>query len=391
MKIAYLAFGHVDVTLPLINELKNADTDIDLFFCFAQNRKSESVFDFRHIKIPNGILGHEWNTKLIDQRLIDYYPYLQKSNFFIFDSLRIRSLKNIVLTFKLAWKLRVYSIIHASGDSGFLPLLFFILRLSGKINVFTVHDLEMHSGEKESQWKDLFRNSIYSLSNQVILQNPIDFLYARESIKLIGNKAYLLPFGIMDFYKCFLNTDSNRINKSDFLFFGRLSQYKGLTTLSQALQIIKKDNPKEQFSLIIAGSGKDESIIHLSQFENVTIINSYIDNESLSNLIENTKVVICPYTDSTQSGVLMTAFAFYKPVIASAVGGFVDILESYQTGLLTEPSNPIDLSSKMIYSMRNIEKFTNESKKGIENLKSSDTYSWTDISNRLKSLYDSIM
>ena len=42
--------------------------------------------------------------------------------------------------------------------------------------------------------------------------------------------------------------------------------------------------------------------------------------------------MVCPYTDATQSGVIMSAFAFNKPVIATDVGGLPEMVKGYSSG-----------------------------------------------------------
>ena len=50
-------------------------------------------------------------------------------------------------------------------------------------------------------------------------------------------------------------------------------------------------------------------------------------------------MIICPYRDATQSGVVLTAFAFGVPVVASAVGGLVEYVEHGRTGLVVPPGD----------------------------------------------------
>ena len=56
-------------------------------------------------------------------------------------------------------------------------------------------------------------------------------------------------------------------------------------------------------------------------------------------MIKESDAVICPYTDATQSGVVMTAFAFGKPVIATKVGGLPEMLDNGELGILIPPKN----------------------------------------------------
>ena len=385
-KVAYLTFGHVDVTLPLIEHLHKRKIECQLYFCFSQNRKSESVINFNSINVPNGLLDNSWNHKLIDNELFVNFPLLNQAKFYIFHSLRIFSIYNFFLTIKLAYILRKYTIIHASGDSGFLVLLFLILKLFKKKLVFTVHDLNLHTGERKGRFDGVFRNFIYLFSNKVILQNPVDYEEAKSNIKFLRDKSVFLPFGVLYLYKYFNQLSEADFYVSDFLFFGRISKYKGLSTLFKAVEKIY-NNCDSRFSLIIAGSGSDESLELFQQYSNVRIINRFISNNELAAYIRNTKVVLCPYTDATQSGVLMTTFAFMKPVIASKVGGFIDIVSSYHTGLLVEANNEDELQRQMIFSLDNINKFTACCENGIDELMNNSIYSWDSISNNLSILY----
>ena len=59
----------------------------------------------------------------------------------------------------------------------------------------------------------------------------------------------------------------------------------------------------------------------------------------LAELVQNSSVVVCPYTDATQSGVVMSAYAFKKPVIATRVGGLPEMVDDGSTGLLIAPKD----------------------------------------------------
>jgi glycosyltransferase involved in cell wall biosynthesis len=60
-------------------------------------------------------------------------------------------------------------------------------------------------------------------------------------------------------------------------------------------------------------------------------------------LIRKAKFIVCPYRDATQSGVLMTAMAMHKCVVATNVGSFPEYIQDDYNGLLSFP-NPIDLA-----------------------------------------------
>ena len=55
--------------------------------------------------------------------------------------------------------------------------------------------------------------------------------------------------------------------------------------------------------------------------------------------MERASVVALPYLSASQSGVIPTAYAFGKPVIATAVGGIPDMVRDRETGLLIPPND----------------------------------------------------
>ena len=69
--------------------------------------------------------------------------------------------------------------------------------------------------------------------------------------------------------------------------------------------------------------------------------------------MQRASFVVCPYTDATQSGVVMTAYEFEKPVIASDVGSFREYIFDQETGLIVPPKEPKELA-------RAIEKLFND-------------------------------
>ncbi|MEI2749884.1 MAG: glycosyltransferase [Ferruginibacter sp.] len=64
-------------------------------------------------------------------------------------------------------------------------------------------------------------------------------------------------------------------------------------------------------------------------------------------MIENSKFIVCPYRDATQSGVLMTSYAAGKMVLATNVGSFPEYIQDGVNGLLAEVT-PESIAQKII-------------------------------------------
>ncbi len=123
-----------------------------------------------------------------------------------------------------------------------------------------------------------------------------------------------------------------------FLFFGYVRKYKGLDILIDAFSILSHENPK--YKLLIAGEFYDspesyeQQIQKLEISDKVKIVNQYIPNEKVAQFFTLSEVVILPYRNATQSGILSIASAYNKPVIITSVGGLPEFVDDGQTGIL---------------------------------------------------------
>jgi len=385
MKNALVCFGHTDVVLPLYKNLKLHRVDADLFFCFALNRKSESVIDFEDKEITTGFLPAGKVEEVLTKEIRTYLGDISAVRFFIYHDLKLRSIKNLFLSFKLAEKLRNYDVIHFNGTNGVLPVLIFLLR--NKKLVFTIHDIHTHSGERTRyNFAEKLNGYIIRSKYPLIVQNRSDHEDLVRKYANVSEKIKFIPFGVLDIYREFIGAKQGA-KPSDLLFFGRISPYKGIECLVTAIAKLKASGIG--FKTIIAGNGK--ICFDTSRFAelNITLINRYIPNSELVGLIMGAKIVLCPYTDATQSGVVMTAFALHKPVIASAVGSFPEVIKDGVTGFLVPPQNTDALAAKIeqLISDKNL---LNGMEKNIKGFECHGEYSWQQIAIKMQNLYTSI-
>lgn len=102
----------------------------------------------------------------------------------------------------------------------------------------------------------------------------------------------------------------------------------------------------------IPGYNLDEDICEKHKNQK-TVLNRYIPNEELVTLIQESKFVVCPYLDATQSGVLMTSYALNTPVIATSVGAFPEYIEQNVTGMLIPVNDPAKLADAIKLALQN--------------------------------------
>jgi glycosyltransferase involved in cell wall biosynthesis len=139
------------------------------------------------------------------------------------------------------------------------------------------------------------------------------------------------------------------------LFFGRIWEYKGLEYFIKAEPLVARQVPEARF--VIAGRGDDLSpyermMIHP---ENFIIYNEFVSYEKRAELFQQASVVVLPYIEATQSGVIPVAYTHGKPVIATEVGGLPAQIEHGQTGFLVPPRDEKALADKIVRLLRDKE------------------------------------
>lgn len=114
------------------------------------------------------------------------------------------------------------------------------------------------------------------------------------------------------------NTD-----KPVVLFFGLMRPYKGMEVLLEAWRGIA------DAELWIAGMPRmDISTLRASSPANVRWEPRFVGDDELPAYFERADLVVLPYLQADQSGVLFTALAFGKPLLLSDVGGFPEMAET---------------------------------------------------------------
>lgn len=148
-------------------------------------------------------------------------------------------------------------------------------------------------------------------------------------------------FNMADFNPQTIRSRYN-ITGNVLLFFGFVRPYKGLKFLIQAMPEILKSH---DVTLMVVGEfWKDkESYLYmirsLNLEKNVVIVDEYVPNEEVGNYFCAADLVVQPYISATGSGVVQTAFAFNKPVIATKVGCLLEVIDHGKTGFLIEPKS----------------------------------------------------
>lgn len=178
-------------------------------------------------------------------------------------------------------------------------------------------------------------------------------LFLKEKTREMGFKGEVIH--LPNFVKLDGFEASYDYNERSIVYFGRLSQEKGLFTLFKAIK-------GRNIELKIVGDGplrqKLEYRIKEDRLDNV-FFTGYKQDKELKEEITKSMLVVLPsewYENNPRT--VIEAFALGKPVIGAKIGGIPELVQDGKTGLTFEPGNAADLRDKIKYLINSPEKIS---------------------------------
>jgi glycosyltransferase involved in cell wall biosynthesis len=148
-------------------------------------------------------------------------------------------------------------------------------------------------------------------------------------------RIYVIPHG--SFAPLFLPYRQDGVKREPLvLFFGRLEYYKGLDLFVEAGLLTAGG-----LRFAIAGPGKlsPRIVERIKTYPDIfEIYNRYLTEVEVAHLFQRASVCVLPYRQATQSSVPLIAAAFGVPVVATALGGFLDDVPRVN-GVLVPPGD----------------------------------------------------
>jgi len=126
------------------------------------------------------------------------------------------------------------------------------------------------------------------------------------------------------------------------LFFGLLRPYKGIDVLLEAVRGMEPGPVAPE--LWIVGNprmdlGALRSLAERSPIR-VRWLTRFIEDPEIPALMNRADLLVLPYTDGEQSGVLYTGIAFGKAMVVSEVGGIGEVAAEHGLARLVPPGDP---------------------------------------------------
>ena len=296
------------------------------------------------------------------------------------------SIARITLSLSVFWQIRrilneeKFDVIHLHEPlAPFLPLA--TLVFSDAINIGTFHAFQ---GTKlNSIWSIVTRKLFNKLNSRIAVSLPAMTFVS----KYYPADYEIIPNGVdIDRFSQREGLDKYRDGKVNILFLGRMEKRKGFKHLLNAYLEIKQQFPN--IRLIVAGGNqpdkesrgvlKDQASLDIEWV-------GQISNADVPKYYQAADIFCAPNTGNESFGiVLLEAMASGKPIIASEIEGFSQVMQNGREGIMCEPENEIELSKALVKLIKNVRL---RSDMGASGRLTASKYSWDIIATEIEEIY----
>ena len=379
MKIAYLSYSYfADTDFSIVRELSKK-ADLYYFIIITPLSLRTTMINIQKQYPVSGIFKASIYPEIENLGIFD-----KEKTYIVNICNRRICFKNFCVFAKLLFLL-IRLNIKVLHTTMFYSATMFLLYFLHRKTFLTVHDPLPHSDVRSKRDFIYRKIAFYFIRNFIILnKTQKDEFVSRY--KLQHKNIYISHLGIYDYLCRYTNVMLPGSKERYILFFGRITLYKGLDYLFPAMKILHKTH--ENVKLIAAGYC-EKYYFDISEYQDcsyIEIINRFIPDSELAVLIQNALFVVCPYIDATQSGVVMSAFAFNVPVLATNVGGLSEYVEHMKSGYIVPPKDINELADGMKFLLDHNE-LLDEQRRYIDGKYKTGDYSWDKITDDLIEIY----
>lgn len=260
----------------------------------------------------------------------------------------------------------------------------FIKIFSQAKTIATVHDVNDFKGAGTELWK----KTILSKYNGLIVHNE----YSRAMLeKVLKTKCLaVIPHG--NFTAVTREFDYPERKGLHLLFFGQIKKVKGLDLLLSALNDSRLGDINVK--LTIAGKPWHEDFAAYEKLiepiaSMVRCDLNFIPEEKAERYFEEADVIVLPYREIFQSGVLMKAMSHGRVVIASDLEPFREIITHVENGFLFRSGDAQHLAQVIVLANEKRPDFPKIAERALAKMNAD--YDWIQIGRKTSEFYNAVI
>jgi D-inositol-3-phosphate glycosyltransferase len=274
------------------------------------------------------------------------------------------------------------------------PVALACLRLTGTRVVQTEHGTFDRVQDRLMGTASIARRLTGRLAARTIVHTQADLNRVQP---LLGERAVVIPHGEYGGLARSGGTAERESSRAALglapevpvtLMFGQLRTDKGLDDLVEAVARVR------DLHLLIGGQdigGLSAVRERLDVLDGrVTVREGYLDMRETAELFAATDTVALPYKESSQSGVLLLAYGFRRPVVVYPSGGMVEAVIDGETGWICERAGVDALADALLAS---VQAGAEESRRrGAAGARlAEERFAWSAIARRTAALYEEVL
>lgn len=247
------------------------------------------------------------------------------------------------------------SVVHVQSSIGNDPRMAIASGLRRGRFAVTIHDPSPHPGET-SHWRD-------DLEDKLLMRHAGLIFVHGEALREELIERFRPPAPVVVVPHGVAVGEATPVPAAPrLLFFGRISKYKGVDVLLDAMDAVWKAVPEAEVT--IAGSGELDPHPALAD-PRVTLDNGYIADSALPGLFEACRGVVLPYRQASQSGVGSMVKPYGRPLVVTDVGGLPELVGD-GSGLVAPSEDPAALATALIRVLEDDELAAGLARAGVD-------------------------
>jgi glycosyltransferase involved in cell wall biosynthesis len=214
--------------------------------------------------------------------------------------------------------------------------------------ILTVHDTTPFNGSPNSSLQQMGALAVFEAFDRLVVHTE----QGRQALLRRGiaeEKLSVVPHGVLALGEAAAKAPGA---ERTVLLFGKIKAYKGTDLLIEAFARLP-ETVRRTTRLRIVG----EPFIDLAPLkaraaalgvaDRILWDPRYVSDAEIGAILAEADLLAFPYREIDASGVLMAAFPYGKPIVATSIGAFRELLRDGEHGRLVPPEDPAALAAAL--------------------------------------------
>lgn len=221
--------------------------------------------------------------------------------------------------------------------------------------VLTVHDSTPYNASPHARFQVAGTSQAMNEFDELIVHTASS---CRQLVRqgTNANKISVIPHGVLNATSAgtlVRPIQTARRNKITVLLFGKIKPYKGYDVLLNALALMTQTQRQRFRVLIVGDPWMDvapllQKVLDAALSDIVEFRMGFYPAHAIPELFAAADVFVFPYRQIDASGALFECLPYGKPIIASKVGVFAELLIDQKHGFLVEPDDSAGLAQALL-------------------------------------------